>query len=85
MLTQKLLFSNWHFMRWLRLGLGIFIAFQAVQLHDALAGFVAAFFLFQAITNTGCCGSGSCAIPTEVKKMDKAEDIEWQEIKSNEK
>jgi hypothetical protein len=32
--------TGWTFMRWLRLGLGLFVAYQAVMHHDALAGLV---------------------------------------------
>ena len=76
------LFTNWHFMRWLRLGLGLFIAVQAIQNLDALSGLIAVFFLFQAVTNTGCCGAGGCAIPTSSQKQVKTEDVGFEEIKS---
>ena len=62
------LFSGWHFMRWLRLGLGLFIAFQAFQMQDIFAGLLASFLLFQVVTNTGCCGANGCAIPTQKKE-----------------
>jgi len=64
------LFHNWHVMRWVRLILGIGILVQAIYMNDMLAGMIACFFLFQAITNTGCCGVNSCSIPT--KKEEKA-------------
>ena len=76
------LFNNWHFMRWLRLGLGLFVAVQAIQHLDALTGLIAAFFLFQAITNTGCCGAGGCAVPSSPHKQNKIDDVEFEEIKS---
>ena len=75
------LFSNWHFMRLLRLGLGVFIAIQAYKMHDSFSGVIAAFFLFQAITNTGCCGSGGCSVPTPKSNSDKIEDVEFEEVK----
>ncbi len=74
------LFTNWHFMRWLRLGLGFFVAVQAIQHLDALAGLIAFFFLFQAVTNTGCCGASGCAAPTSSKKDIKTEDVEFEEV-----
>jgi hypothetical protein len=77
------LFFNWHFMRVLRLALGIFIAFQAIKMHDAFSGVIAAFFLFQAITNTGCCGSQGCSTSVQKNNSDKIEDIEFEEIKSD--
>jgi hypothetical protein len=76
------LFTNWHFIRWLRLGLGLFVAVQAIQHLDALAGLIAFFFLFQAVTNTGCCGASGCTVPASSKKTIKTEDVEFEEIKS---
>lgn len=70
MIRQTLL-TGWDAMRWVRLAMGVFIGIQAFQMHDTLAGLIAGFFLFQAITNTGCCGSRGCAVPTQ--KLDKKE------------
>jgi len=77
------LFYNWHFMRVLRLGLGVFIAVQAVKTHDTFSGLIATFFLFQAVTNTGCCGSQGCSTSVQKNSSDKMEDIEFEEIKSD--
>lgn len=80
MMTQKTLLTNWHFMRWLRLGMGLYAAVVALQLHDPLSGFIAALFLFQAVTNTGCCGAGGCAVPNS--KMSSTEkEINFEEVK----
>ncbi len=81
-MIKQTLFTGWNAMRWIRLALGIFIAIQAVQMHDTLSGIIAAFFLFQAITNTGCCGVTGCAVPTNKSKSNKIEDIEYEEIKT---
>jgi len=78
---KQTLFTNWHFMRWLRLGAGIFIAVLAFRHHDSLSGLVAAFFLFQAVTNTGCCGAGGCSVPTIKTQADKEQDGEFEEVK----
>ncbi|MDP4284518.1 MAG: hypothetical protein Q8891_08850 [Bacteroidota bacterium] len=77
----KTLFTNWHFMRWLRLGLGLFIAFQAIKNHDSLSGFFAAFLLFQAVTNTGCCGARGCSVPSSKTSSDEVQDIKFEEVK----
>ena len=77
-LTQSL--SEWNFMRWLRLGLGGFILVQAFLHHDSISGIFGAFFIFQALTNTGCCGSGGCAVPESKSKSEK--DITFEEVKS---
>lgn len=62
---KQLLLTNWYFMRWLRLIIGIGISIHAVQIHDILSGMLAAFLLLQAILNTGCCGTNGCDLPTK--------------------
>jgi hypothetical protein len=75
------LFTGWHFMRWLRLALGVIIGISAFQTHDSISGFVAAFFLFQAVTNTGCCGANGCTTTnTSTSKVDSASEIEYEEV-----
>jgi hypothetical protein len=80
-MIRQTLFKNWHFMRWLRLGLGLFIAFQAIKMQDSVSGLIAAVFLFQAFTNTGCCGAGGCAVPRTKKNTTRTEEPEFTEIK----
>lgn len=80
-MINQMLFTGWTFMRWLRLGFGAFIAVQAIQTHDAFAGFIAAFFLFQAVTNTGCCGAGGCAAPVSKSVGNRTENVEFEEVK----
>lgn len=64
--------TSWHPVRnlgrWLRLAFGLFLAVQAWQLHDVPSGFLSAVLLFQAVTNTGCCGAAGCALPPPVKE-----------------
>ena len=80
-MDKETLFNNWNFMRFLRLGLGIYITVQAVETLSILSGVVAVFFLFQAITNTGCCGSNGCALPTKNNNSAKTEEVQFEEIK----
>jgi hypothetical protein len=80
-MDKETLFNNWNFMRFLRLGLGIYITVQAVETLSILSGVVAVFFLFQAITNTGCCGSNGCALPTNKSNSTKTEEVKFEEIK----
>ena len=80
-ITQTLL-NNWHFMRWLRLGLGLFVGYQAIMLHDVFAGIISGLFLFQAFTNTGCGGASGCSVPTTAKNSAKEESIEYEEVKA---
>ena len=68
-------------MRIIRLALGLFLAMQAVQLRDVMAGFISAILLFQAFTNTGCCGVGGCAVPTTTKASNTTKEVDYEEIK----
>lgn len=47
-------------MRIMRLALGIWIAVVAVKELDWITGLLAVFFLYQAVTDTGCCSSAGC-------------------------
>ncbi|MEY3417161.1 MAG: hypothetical protein RL711_337 [Bacteroidota bacterium] len=80
MISKENLLHNWHLMRILRLGIGIFIAQQAIQNQDLLSGLIATFFLYQAISNTGCCGTNACV--TSPKKDNKhTQEVTFEEIK----
>jgi hypothetical protein len=80
-MMKQMLLQNWHFMRWLRLGLGIFIGIQAIQMHHPISGFIAAFFIFQSLTNTGCCGSSCNTNYVKTTNANKIEEIEYEEVK----
>ena len=74
-MNKETLLSDWDFMRILRLGLGIYIAVQAVETQSAFSGVAAVFFLFQAIANKSCCGANSCAVPIKKSNPDTIEEI----------
>lgn len=63
-IIKKHLLTNWHPMRWVALGIGVFLAFNALTAGEPALGLLSLFFLFQAVTNTGCmvghCAGGSC-------------------------
>jgi hypothetical protein len=80
-MIKETLLTGWNFMRWLRLALGLFIGIDAIQMHQPISGFIAAFFIYQAVTNTGCCGVSNCAAPTTKGNPDKIEEIKYEEIK----
>jgi len=78
---KQTLFTNWHAMRWVRFGFGLFLAVQAFQLHDIFASIVSAFFLFQAATNTGCCGVTGCsATPPKKDVTTLDEEVQFEEV-----
>ena len=80
-MDKQTLLTNWNFMRFLRLGIGIYIAVQAIATQSAFSGVVAVFFIYQAVSNTGCCGSNGCALPIKKSNTDKTEEVDFEEIK----
>ena len=80
--VANVLFANWNFMRWLRLALGVYLLWQVIQRPDIFTGVVAAFFLFQAITNTGCCGADGCSVSTKERTAtSKNDEVTYDEVK----
>lgn len=81
MIKQKL-FTNWHTMRWVALSIGVFLAAVAILYKDILTGFFSAFFIFQAVTNTGCMVAQSCGVPQNADSRHENEsEINFTEVK----
>lgn len=74
------LLNNWNVIRTVRLALSLIIIVQAVLMKDVLFGIFGSFFLYQALTNTGCCGANACA-PNIHKATNKTEEVEYTEVK----
>lgn len=71
-------------MRVVALVAGMFFAYQAVWYWDGLAALVSGFFLFQAVTNSGCFGAQNCAVSDAAhspKGERSAQKITYSEIK----
>ena len=66
--VKQLLFTNWHSMRWIRLLIAIFFIQQAIYYQLATFAFIAAFFLFQVVFNTGCKTNG-CQVDYAKKRQ----------------
>ena len=80
-MIRETLLTDWNLMRILRLGLGIYVSVQAVETQSTISMIFAVFLLFQAFSNTGCCGSNGCAIPIKKNNSSKTEEIEYEEVK----
>ncbi len=79
---QKTLTSDWNFMRFVRLVIGLAIVFNGFQAGNGMIGLLGGLFIFQALCNTGCCGARGCAIQNQDSKSSKTEDIIFKEINS---
>ena len=63
-MIQKI-FSNWNFMRVLRLGIGITILIQAILAKEVLFGIAGLLFSSMAVLNIGCCSTTGCSVKTK--------------------
>lgn len=80
-MDKETFFNNWNLMRWLRLALGIYISIQAVETLSLFLGLVGAIFLFQSITNIGCCSTNGCAVPIDKSSSNINQELESDKIK----
>lgn len=80
---NALLFTNWNFMRVLRLLMGAAALYYAITTHDNILGAAGIFLLVMTLLNIGCCGAGGCSVPgKKFKSADqKNTPIHYEEIK----
>ncbi len=76
---KQIIFSNWNFMRFLRLGLGIAIIVQAAMAGNWTMGILGLLFTAMPVFNIGCCGAGGCNTPTK-KTFETTKDISYEEV-----
>lgn len=76
---KQVIFSNWNFMRFLRLVLGIAIIVQSVIVKDWAMGLLGLAFTAMPVFNIGCCGANGCATPLK-KRTDNTKDVTYEEV-----
>ena len=79
-MIKKLLLTDWNFVRIFRLSLGISFAVYAIDSKDTVSGFVSLFLIFQAVTNTGCCGVSGCGVPVTKNNTNEQKVVEFEVI-----
>jgi hypothetical protein len=52
--------NGWNIIQWIRLMIGLLLVIQAITASNILIWIIAILFLFQALTNTGCCDGNRC-------------------------
>lgn len=76
---KQVIFTNWTFMRFLRLGLGIAVLVQAIVVTDTMFALLGILFTAMPVFNIGCCGTSGCDMPPDNKtKPDK--EIRYEEV-----
>lgn len=78
---MEAILKNWSFMRFLRLGVGLWMAYTAILDRQPVIGLMAVMFLIQALFNMGCVG-GACNLPTTKETItSKPENVNFEEVK----
>ncbi len=79
------LLNNWDLIRMLRLGIGVALLITGIQNRDWMIGAFSLFFVYQAITGTGCCGTATCGPARRANRQfdtnAKETFVEFEEIK----
>jgi hypothetical protein len=57
---KKILFNQWNFIRFIRLGIGIAILVQAIQTENMVMFTLGLLFTAMPILNIGCCSIDGC-------------------------
>jgi len=81
---KQSLLTNWHLMRLVRLGLGLMMLVMGIQSKEWAIGLFSVFFLYQVVTDTGCCGTGGCNMPQDreiIGKLQEANSVVNEDIK----
>lgn len=76
---KQIIFTNWTFMRFLRLGIGIAILVQSILAKDAMFVFLGILFTAMPVFNMGCCGTGGCYTAPQ-KDLPPVNDIRYEEV-----
>jgi hypothetical protein len=77
---KQTILSNWNFMRFLRLGLGIFIMVQSAMAKDLTMGILGLLFTIMPVFNIGCCGVGGCSTVSPKRSAETTKDITFEEV-----
>ena len=79
----ELILRKWTFMRFLRLGMGVWLIVESITSHETAFMILGGLFLVQAVFNVGCMG-GNCAVNTpqmRQNRFNRAEETTFEEIK----
>lgn len=78
---MKVLPTNWHWTRWLRLGLAIAFLAQGLVSGEGVAWAAGVLLGLQAVLNVGCCTIGRACDVQRPQRTERKDDVTWQEIR----
>ena len=76
---KQTILSNWNFMRFLRLVLGMAIIVQSTLESNWAMAILGLLFTAMPVFNIGCCGTAGCATPVK-KSSETTKDIRYEEV-----
>ena len=76
---KQTILSNWNFMRFVRLGLGIAIIVQSAMAGNWAMAVVGLLFTAMPVFNIGCCGTAGCATPQK-KSSETVKNIKYEQV-----
>lgn len=79
--VKQQLTTNWHPMRLVALGFGFILGINWIVNSAPISGFLSLFFLYQAVTNTGCLAGQCMPVHKDAVEDDRSEFTEYEEIK----
>lgn len=77
---MKVLTSNWHMMRIIRLILAIAIIVQSWYMRDTTTAVLGVVLLASAVFNVGCCGVSGCSTSIHPVKKSSKKDSVYEEV-----
>ena len=77
---MKNYFKNWNFLRFLRLGMAVYIIVIGIQENNIWFIVLGGMFSLMPLFNIGCCGISSYNVP-ETKSNKKTGEITFEEVK----
>lgn len=76
------IYKNWNFVRVLRLGLALWVAYSGFTGHQPMFIFLGMMLAVQALLNVGCFGSGNCSVQEKpIEKATSTDEVIYEEVK----
>lgn len=77
---MKILTSNWHIMRIIRLILALAIIVQSWYMKDTITALLGIVLMASAAFNVGCCGPAGCSTSFSSSKKSSEKNTEYEEV-----
>lgn len=77
---MKVLTSNWHIMRIIRLILALAIIAQSWYMKDSTTAVLGVILLGSAVFNIGCCGPAGCSTSFSSSKKPQEKNTAYEEV-----